>query len=213
MAFTKTAIAFIWKMITYKNGANALFSFCASSSLTTGLWLSGNLERFNTIFIKDADPKSIFFPFLVESVMIIIYLPLTGLDFILGHRVARSIRKEKFKPERFFDTMIKTTAIILVTSVFMFLAFGVGTMTKGETWWGGSIWGILMVALSFFWVLAIGFEFSSVGRNFELLNGDKSAIFKFFDKILVVLQDKAIKKVESSFNLEIDDEKDSDNTD
>lgn len=207
MAFTKTAIAFIWKMITYKNGANALFSFCASSGLTTGLWLSGNLERFNNIFIKDADPKSIFFPFLVETVMIIIFLPLTGLDFILGHRVARSIRKESFKPERFFDTMIKTIAIILVTSVLMFLAFGVGTVTKG----GGWLWCILMVALSFFWVLAIGFEFSSVGRNFELLNGSKSAIFKFFDKILVVLQDKAIKKVESSFKLEIDDEKDNDN--
>lgn len=207
MAFTKTAIAFIWKMITYKNGANALFSFCASSGITTGLWLSGNLERFNNIFIKDADPKSIFFPFLVESVMIILFLPLTGLDFILGQRVARVIRKENFKPERFFDTMIKAIAIILVTSVLMFLAFGVGTVTKG----GGWLWGLLMVALSFFWVLAIGFEFSSVGRNFELLNGSKSAIFKFFDKILIVLQDKAIKKVESSFNLEIDDEKDNDN--
>lgn len=207
MAFTKTAIAFIWKMITYKNGANALFSFCASSGITTGLWLSGNLERFNNIFIKDADPKSIFFPFLVESVMIIIFLPLTGLDFILGQRVARVIRRENFKPERFFDTMIKAIAIILVTSVLMFLAFGVGTVTKG----GGLLWGLLMVALSFFWVLAIGFEFSSVGRNFELLNGSKSAIFKFFDKILIVLQDKAIKKVESSFNLEIDDEKDNNN--
>lgn len=206
MAFTKTAIAFIWKMITYKNGANALFSFCASSGITTGLWLSGNLERFNNIFIKDADPKSIFFPFLVETVMIILFLPLTGLDFILGQRVARIIRKENFKPERFFDTMIKAIAIILVTSVLMFLAFGVGAITKG----GGWLWGILMVALSFFWVLAIGFEFSSVGRNFELLNGSKSAIFKFFDKILILLQDKAIKKVESSFNIEID-EKDSDN--
>ena len=211
MAFTKTAIEFIWKILTYKQGANTLFSFFASSGITTSLWLSGNLERFNNIFIKDADPKSVFFPFLIEAVMIIIFLPLTGLDFILGHRVARSIRKESFKPERFFDTMIKTTAIILVTSVLMFLAFGVGTVTKGGDWFSGSVWGLLMVALSFFWVLAIGFEFSSVGRNFELLNGNKSAIFKFFDKILSILQDKAIKKVESSFNLNIDDEKDNSN--
>lgn len=206
MAFTKTAIAFIWKMITYKNGANALFSFCASSSLTTGLWLSGNLERFNNIFIKDADPKSVFFPFLVESVMIILFLPLTGFDFILGHRVARSIKKEKFKPERFFDTVIKAVSIMLVTSVLMFLAFGAASAEK--EW----LWALMMVALCFFWILCIGFEFSSVGRNFELLNGSKPAIFKFFDKILLLLQEKAIKKVESSFNLEIDNEKDSDNT-
>lgn len=205
MAFTKTAIEFIWKILTYKQGANTLFSFFASSGITTSLWLSGNIEKFNKIFIRDSDPKSIFFPFLIEAVMIILFLPLSGFDFILGHRVARVVRKEKFIPERFFDTVIKSISIMLVTSVFMFLAFGAASAKI--TW----LWTALMFILSFFWILCIGFEFSSVGRNFELLNGTKPAIFKFFDKILSILQDKAIKKVESSFNLNIDDEKDDSN--
>lgn len=200
MAFAQSTLNFIVKIITYKQGASALFSFLTAATISV------TLERFNAIFLKDTDPKSIFLPFLIETVMIFLYLGLTSLDFILGRRVALKVRKEQFQIDRFFDTMIKAIAIILITSVMMFLTFVSESINSDSFWW------VSMVSLCFFWILCVGFEFASIGRNFEALRGTKPAIFQFFDKILLVLQNKAIKKVENSFNI-LPEEDEKDNTD
>lgn len=212
MAFTKTLIVFLWKVISFKHGASFLFSSTVSLivTITTG-WLDYmniitlDFNRFNNLFLKDAKPLFIFLPVLVEAGMIIFFTPMSMLDFILGHRIARQIRGEKFKPERFFDTIIKTIAIILITSFIVFLAFIMASMKMEWIWFG------LMFFLCAFWTLCIGYEFSSIGRNFEILNGSKSSIFIFFDKILIVIEDKTMKKMESSIDMGLDNEKKNDN--
>lgn len=202
MAFAQSTLKFIVKIITFKQGSSALFSFMTAASITL------SIDRFNAIFLKDTDPKSIFIPFLIEIVMIFAYLGMTSLDFILGMRVAIRVRKEQFQIDKLFDTIIKAIAIILITSVMMFLAFVSESIGNTTFWW------ISFFSLCFFWILSVGFEFASIGRNFETLRGSKYAIFQFWDKILVVLENKFIRKIESSsFNILPDeDEKDNDNT-
>ena len=90
----------------------------------------------------------------------------------------------------------------------MFLAFG--TASAGYTW----LWPVLMFFLCFLWVLCIGYEFASIGDNFKALNGQKSEIFVFFDKLMIVLQNKFINKVENnSFTQNNDENEKQNNTD
>ena len=46
-----------------------------------------------------------------------------------------------------------------------------------------------------FWVIVIGFEWKSIGENLERASGDKPAIFKFWDKLLNILQVAGLKRV------------------
>lgn len=206
MGFSKAIITFLWKVITYKGGANAFFSFLTSFWMTTTLWFSGVIDfgKFNNIFLKDVDPKLIFLPALIEAGMIVIFMPLTACDFVLGLRVARVVKNESYKAERFFDTVIKSIAVILITSVIMFLAFVV--VSAGYNW----LWPVMIFFLCFLWAACNSYEFSSIGNNLEKLNGYKPSFFLFFDKIFSILREKAIKKVETSFNT-LDDEKKDDN--
>lgn len=189
MGFSKTIVAFLYKILTYKQGSSALFSFISAMSITF------TIEKFNKVFLKDTDPKYIFIPCFVEIVMIMIFLILTTLDFLLGWRVAVKVKKEDFDIDRLFDTSAKAVGIILITTVAMFLAMVAESVGSTTFWWGS------MVCLCFLWVLGVGFEYGSIGRNIEALKGFKPAMFKFFDRLLNTLQDSAIKKVESSFNI------------
>lgn len=197
MGFSKTIIAFLYKIFTYKQGSSALFSFISAMSITF------TLEKLNKVFLENSDPKYIFLPVLVETVMIIIFLSLTFWDFVLGWRVAVKIRKEDFDWDRTFDTSAKVVGIILITTVAMFLAMVSESVGSTTFWWGS------MISLCFLWILGIGFEYGSLGRNIEALKGSKPGMFVFFDRLLNTLQNSAIKRVENSFNIipEEDDNK------
>ena len=69
------------------------------------------------------------------------------------------------------------------------------------------LWWASFTPLCFLWILAIGFEFGSLGRHIKQLRGSKPDIFLFFDKVLDPLQKKAIEKIDNSFNI-LDNEKD-----
>ena len=49
--------------------------------------------------------------------------------------------------------------------------------------------------------MASGFEFHSIGENIEKRTGNKPEIFGFYDKVLEVVQRKAIAKVEQAFDV------------
>lgn len=199
MVFSKSVLAFIYKIFTYKEGGSAVFSLISAMSITF------TLEKFNNVFLKGTDPKLIFLPCFVEIVMIGIFLIITIFDFLLGWRVATKIRKEDFNWDRVFDTSAKVIGIILITTVAMFLALISESVGSKTFWWGS------MICLCFLWTLSIGFEYGSLGRNIESLKGSKPAMFKFFDRLLNTLQDAAIKKVENSFKILPDEDTDKKN--
>lgn len=197
--FIKAFLGFLIKIFTWKQGASVLFSFGASI-ITTAFF-----TKLNDMFFKEADLKNVFLPMFIESVMIIFFLFIILVDFYFGTRVSKKIKKEDFDWDRAVDTMAKVCAMVIITSMVMFLAIVAEAMDIN---W---IWLFLTASLSILWFLGIGFEFGSIGRHIESLTGSKPAIFLFFDKILIVIQKKAIQKVDSSFK-ENEDEKDSNNT-
>lgn len=179
--FIKSFLTFAFKIILFwKNGAITLISFVASFFSTI------ILTKLNDIFFKNADPQYIWTPIVLETLMIVIFHFMITIDFYFGHRVAVSIRKEKFDWDRCFDTIAKECAIILMTSVVVVFAIISGSL-KIET----SIFGmnlslsiVLTGVLSFIWFYTIWFEFGSIGRHIENLTGIKYPIFAFFDDLM-----------------------------
>lgn len=199
MGFSQAFLSFLIKIATWKQGASLLFSFCASI-LSTMFF-----QRLNDMFFKEADLKNVFLPMFIESVMIILFLLIIITDFYFGTRVAKKVRKEEFDWDRAIDTMAKVAAMIVITSMVMFLAIVAEAMDIN---W---LWFFLTASLSVLWFLGIGFEFGSIGRHIERLTGSKPGMFVFFDKILIVIQKKAIQKVDSSFKIEDNEKDNSDN--
>lgn len=199
MGFIQAFLSFLIKIATWKQGASLLFSFCASI-LSTMFF-----QRLNDMFFKEADLKNVFLPMFIESVMIVLFLLIIITDFYFGTRVAKKIRKEEFDWDRAVDTMAKVSAMVIITSMVMFLAIVAEAMDIN---W---LWFFLTASLSVLWFLGIGFEFGSIGRHIERLTGSKPGIFLFFDKILIVIQKKAIQKVDSSFKIEDNEKDNSDN--
>ena len=66
----------------------------------------------------------------------------------------------------------------------------------GEYSYYFTIWALVTV-----WLMASGFEFHSIGENIEKRTGNKPEIFGFYDKVLEVVQRKAIAKVEQAFDV------------
>lgn len=194
--FTKTLISFIVKFFTVKQLPTVLFSFITSS------FLAMSMEALNKLFFKDADLKNVFIPIAIELFMIGVYLLMVMSDFYFGVRVSVYVKKVKFDYFKVIDSTVKVIATILVTSIVMFISMGVEAM--GFEW----AWVASIVVLLFLWIIIILNDFLSLGKNQELLTGSKGRIFIFFEKILSVLEKKAISKIDSnSFNFE-DNEKD-----
>lgn len=199
MGFIQAFLSFLIKIATWKQGASLLFSFCVS--IVSTMFFS----KLNDMFFKTADLKNVFLPMFIESVMIIFFLGIILVDFYFGTRVAKKVRKEDFDWDRAVDTMAKVCAMIVITSMVMFLA--IISEAMDINW----LWFFLTASLSVLWFLGIGFEFGSIGRHIESLTGSKPGIFLFFDKILIVIQKKAIQKVDSSFKIEENEKDNSDN--
>lgn len=201
MGFTKALIGFFFKFFSTKQLPTILFSFITSSFLTV------TIDRLNRIFFKDADIKNVFIPIAIEMIMALIYILMVMADFYFGVRVSLHIKKVKFDYFKVVDSTVKIVATILVTSIPM-----LGAMTS-EAMDISSVWMTSIVVLFFLWVIIILNEFLSLGKNIELLTGSKGRIFIFFERILNILEKKAINKVSNnSFKTEkYDDENNSDN--
>ena len=186
MVFSKVAVTFLVKIFTYKHGASALLSMMISISMTIGL------HKYIEVFMKDTDPKATYVPILIQIVMLAIFLLLNFFDFLLGVRVAKKKKGERFDWDRVFDTTAKIVGISLITFMVMFLAI------MAEIVHSNWAWLVAMSSQCFLWILANGFEFGSIGRHIEELKGSKPRIFVFFDRVLEALQNKAIDKIDKS---------------
>ena len=129
------------------------------------------------------------------------------LDLRYGAKVAICVKKEKFYWGRVWDTFAKMFGIVFITAMLMIFSMVFESLDSRYLWWAS------FTPLCFLWILAIGFEFGSLGRHIKELRGSKPDIFLFFDKVLDSLQKKAIEKIDNPFNI-LDNEKDNekDNT-
>lgn len=213
--FIKAFLSSLFKILLSLNPSN----FFKKSEVFIAVYGSSvfatiTISSLNDLFFKDADLKNVWAPIFITVFMILIYLGMIFIDFILGQKVAIKIRKEKFDADRLIDTIAKVFATILIACLMMGLSiFTEVIKLKDYPSISGSAWMISILCICIVWTLIIGYEFGSIGRHLESLTGSKPGIFKFMGRIFKSIQDKAIKKVEKSFNF-TEDEKDSiNNTD
>lgn len=214
MLFTKAFVGCILKIFVSLNPVNFLKkSETFLAVYGSSVFITITISSLNDIFFKDADLKNVWAPIFITVLMLLIYLGMIFIDFVLGQRVAIKIRKEKFDADRLIDTIAKVFATIFIAVLIMVLSI-LTEVIKFKNYPGisSSAWMISILCICIVWTLIIGYEFGSIGRHLESLTGSKPGIFKFMDKVFKSIQDKAIKKVEKSFNF-TGDEKDSiDNT-
>lgn len=175
------------------------------TSMTTVI----SLDYLNKVFFENADEKYLWMPVVIQVVMTFLYLLITFIDFVLGIRVSVVVHKKPFDFYRVIDSIAKTFATIIVTSLLMLLCL---IITASNMQWAMLT---ATLALSFLWIIIILYEYSSIGSHIKTLYGTKPGIFTFMDRISGKIREKAIKKIETSFNLNSEeDEKDSNiNTD
>lgn len=177
-------------------------------SLITSMVAVISLDYLNKIFFTNADEKYIWMPVVIQILMTFLYLVITFIDFVLGIRASVIINKKPFDFYRVIDSIAKTFATIIVTSLLMLLCLII-TASNMQ-------WAMLTstLVLAFLWVIIILYEYSSIGNHIKTLYGSKPGIFTFMDRISGKLREKAIQKIETSFNLNTEDEKDNiNNTD
>lgn len=166
-----------------------------------------SLDYLNKLFFQESDAKFVWLPVAIQIIMTFLYLGMTLIDFIFGIRVSVNVHKKPFDFYRVIDSIAKTFATIIVTSLLMFCCLII-TSSKIS-------WAMLSAALSlaFIWVVIILYEYSSIGNHLKSLYGTKPGIFTFMDRISGKLREKAIKKIETSFNLSEDEKDNNINTD
>lgn len=154
-----------------------------------------SLETLNKIFFEEADIKHVWIPIVIQVVMTFLYLLIVFIDFIYGTRVALNVHKKKFDLLRVLDTITKTFATIIVTSLLWFFCLCLEALNIPYA----TVPAVL--ALMFIWAVIILYEYSSIGDHIKSLYGKKPGTFTFMDNIAGKIREKAIKRVESSFNL------------
>lgn len=204
MGFTKAfLVAFLKLIYIFKPSLMFKHSEAYLISLAASMMGVISLDYLNKLFFEEADAKFVWLPVVIQIIMTSLYLGITFIDFILGIRVSINVNKKPFDFLRVIDSIAKTFATLIVTFLLMFLCLIITSSEIG--------WAMLSAALSlaFIWLVIILYEYSSIGNHLKSLYGVKPGIFTFMDKISGKLREKAIQKIEKSFNLS-EDEKDSD---
>lgn len=174
------------KMVFAKNGGLTMFS---------ALFSSISLTEILSVF-KVFDKAHIMLPLMVECVFLFLFTVFTSIDMATGIYAAKKVNARRNNPQpkviqsfKLWRTGWKFFSVTMVTVALTFLSLiaelaGSGWMYTAFLW--VTVW---------FWIIVIGFEWKSIGENLERASGDKPAIFKFWDKLLNVLQVAGMKRV------------------
>jgi hypothetical protein len=189
------------KMFYAKNGALSLFSALFSSISVT--------ELFSTF--KVSDKTHIMLPLTVEAMFIFLFMLFTTADMITGIYASKKVNKQRSNPLpkvvqsfKLWRTGWKFFSVTMVTVALTFLA--IVAELAGSGW----IYTAFLWVTIWFWVIVIGFEWKSIGENIERASGDKPSIFKFWDKLLNVLQVAGLRRVSKTIageDVNIEEEK------
>ena len=190
----KTVLLFIWKIITFKKGSALIFS-----SIFSSIFLITANPIFDTL-LTNTELKNIVVPIVVQVSGFTVFFLFVILDFVTGisvaiHNARKQGKKNYFETERLYRTIWKMLGVLLLTTLVLLLVLFT-EIIKSSYAYNFTIWALVVI-----WVLASLFEFHSIGENIEERTGNKPEIFGFFDKILELIQRKAIAKVEQAFDV------------
>lgn len=188
----KVAFSFIGKMVVYKKGSLSFLSAMLSIGITAYL----------EILMEGTSKKELIIPVLIQFVCLLFFSLFTIVDLITGLQAAKYINEISANPKenyiksyKLWRTYWKSLGVLLVTSMIMFLCI-LTEMMDSDWIHTVSLWGLI-----WFWIIACGFEFQSIGENLEKRGKVKPPIFSFWDKLIQANQDRFIKKVSDSYNI------------
>ena len=188
----KTAFAFLGKIFGFKKGALSLMSAATSTSIVYYL---------DTI-LQGTETKRLVLPIFVHIFGFIFFFLFVLLDLFTGLQKAKYLNTISERPQKNFvksyklyRTLWKVLGVLLLNTMITTLCLFT-EIIDGEYSYYFTLWSLVTV-----WLMASGFEFHSIGENIEERTGNKPEIFGFFDKILEIIQRKAIAKVEQVFDV------------
>lgn len=195
MAIRKVIIEYFDRMAIIKDGGLTMLSGMLSVPFTISL---------NRLF-EGVDYKHISILIVSQGIFLIIYSVFNTLDLLSGLRAARhKCELEKGRPvsfheywdkDKFLSTIWKYLAVIALTTIVIILAC-ISEIIGMSYIYYAFLWFHLVL-----WLMANGYEFSSIGDNIQKRTGKKPRIFSWFEIILDKFSKKAIDKIdESSFN-------------
>lgn len=187
------------KMIYAKNGSLACFS---------ALFSSVSVAEIFSVFNK-FDKSHILLPLMVECVFLFLFTMFTSVDMATGIYAAKKVNARRNNPQpkvvqsfKMWRTGWKFFSVTMVTVALTFLSL-IAELANSSWMYTAFLWVTV-----WFWVIVIGFEWKSIGENIERASGDKPAIFKFWDKLLSILQTAGFKRVSKTIageDVSIDD--------
>lgn len=203
----KVAANFVLKIIGFKKGSLLLISG----------GISAFIVEYMEMLLEGSNLKSIAIPIVLQLFGFMLFMGFTTLDLITGIQLAyfkskcpeNKSKKRYIKSYKLYRTLWKILGILLITTMMMLLCIFLEIVDFNYGYW------ICLWSLTVLWLMANGFEFYSIGENLTDRRGDKPRIFSFWEKVLNAVQNKAIKKIDSSFDAfekleKEEDEKDTD---
>ena len=188
----KVAGSFIGKLFLFKKGSLVLVSSALSA---------GTLFYINEM-LKGTEVRHLVIPIFTHIVGFCFFFLFVLLDLATGlwnakhqNEISAKPQKNYIKSHKLYRTFWKSLGVLLFTSLIMFLCLFT-EIIDSEYMYAFTLWALVTV-----WLMASGFEFHSIGENIEKRTGNKPEIFGFYDKVLEVVQRKAIAKVEQVFDV------------
>ena len=153
--------------------------------------------------------RDILLTIFIEGIFLFLFSTFSFIDLITGIQASFFYISQKKYPlpsnrvirsSKLWRTFWKSFGVVMLTLMLTFLSIISILMKSSYTNWAFT-WALIT-----FWIMTCSFEFYSIGENLaKRNNGEKPKIFGFFDKILDAIQRKAIKSIDSSFNILEDD--------
>ena len=187
LKFSEQTIA-LWfslirKMIEFKQGALIIPSVIVSFFST---------RYIDSLFI-DVPIKQLVLPLMVLIVGSAFYFGFNLIDLGLGIKAAKA-NKKAIKPLRLYVTLWKFLGVLILNGFLTFVTIVAATIAHGVPY-HIPLW-ILLIAI----IMECGFEFHSIGKNIERINGEKPAFFEFYDSVLDLTKIRIFKKIKGKDN-------------
>lgn len=188
----KVASSFIGKLFLFKKGSLVLVSSALSA---------GTVFYINEM-MKGTEVRHLVIPIFTHIVGFCFFFSFVLVDLATGlwnakyqNEISVKPQKNYIKSHKLYRTFWKSLGVLLFTSLIMFLCLFT-EIIDSDYMYAFTLWALVTV-----WIMASGFEFHSIGENIMKRTGNKPEIFGFFDAILIVVQKKAIGKVEQVFDV------------
>lgn len=173
----------IRKMIEFKQGALIIPSVILSFFST---------HYIDSLFL-DVPTKQLVLPLMVLIFGSAFYFAFNLIDLGLGIKAAKT-KRETINPLRLYVTLWKFLGVLILNGFLTFVTIVAATIAHGIPY-HIPLW-ILLIAI----IMECGFEFHSIGKNIEKINGEKPAFFEFYDNILNLTKIKIFTKIKGKDN-------------